>query len=382
MHTHTDTLGDATARIWSQTRANLKRLDSTFERIIQSFYSKVVQPGDTVIDGGAHTGRHTVPLARLVGEKGLVVAFEPLPAAAARLSEVLDALRLAPHVQIRRDALGRVRGRHEFFVVNNMPEFSGLAKRQYVDFVADETRIEVEVETLDHATADLDGPVTFIKLDLEGGEFRALQGAERLLARVAPCCAFENALGVSADGFDANEFFGFFRSVGYLLYDVYGCPLQERFWMREGPFNFVGVPAGRAAELVPLLCASALEEVLSLAAPPAARIGPAPERFVRRDAGKIAGCLDRVEITTRLGGWAGDAVHWRPARSLVVTIEGKPVGTIQPSETRTDVVAATGRIGLTESGFDVVLPTRGGERVDVYAEAADGTFVRLPSEPR
>ena len=151
---HPDTLANATTRIWSQTRANLSRLSATFERIIQSFYSKVVRPGDVVVDGGAHTGRHTVPLARLVGRQGRVVAFEPLPAAAAQLAQVLEANDLSSRVSIRREALGRERGRHEFFVVNNMLEFSGLTKRSYVDFVADETRIEVQVETLDHAMAD------------------------------------------------------------------------------------------------------------------------------------------------------------------------------------------------------------------------------------
>jgi FkbM family methyltransferase len=382
MHTqHPDTLAEATIRIWSQTRANLSRLDATFERIIQSFYSKVVRPGDVVIDGGAHTGRHAVPLARLVGDAGRVVAFEPLPMAAAQLAEVLEATGLASRVRIRPEALGPERGRHEFFVVNNMLEFSGLTKRSYVDFVANETRIEVQVETLDHAMTDPGGPVTFIKLDLEGGEFRALQGAERLLTEGAPCCVFENGLGVSAGGYDADEFFGFFHRVGYVLHDIFGCPLPERLWKFEGPLNFVAVPAVRAGELVPLLCASALEEILSLSAPPVEQLGPPPARFVSKTAGPIKGCVDRFEITTRVGGWAAEDARDRPPRSLAVTVDGKPVGTIQPCEPRCDVLAATGRTGLVESGFAFVLPTRFGERIEVHAEAPDGTFVRLEKVP-
>jgi FkbM family methyltransferase len=39
--------------------------------------SQVLQPGDIVLDVGANIGTHTVPLAKKVGETGLVVAFEP-----------------------------------------------------------------------------------------------------------------------------------------------------------------------------------------------------------------------------------------------------------------------------------------------------------------
>ena len=41
---------------------------------------KVVKRGDNVIDVGAHLGAYTFVLARLVGSKGTVWAFEPSPA--------------------------------------------------------------------------------------------------------------------------------------------------------------------------------------------------------------------------------------------------------------------------------------------------------------
>ena len=40
---------------------------------------EVVEPGWTVLDVGAHIGYHTLLLAKLVGEKGRVISFEPLP---------------------------------------------------------------------------------------------------------------------------------------------------------------------------------------------------------------------------------------------------------------------------------------------------------------
>ncbi|NBW38356.1 MAG: FkbM family methyltransferase [Cytophagia bacterium] len=43
------------------------------------FYKKLVRPGATIIDIGAHTGDTTVPMALACGKEGLVIALEPNP---------------------------------------------------------------------------------------------------------------------------------------------------------------------------------------------------------------------------------------------------------------------------------------------------------------
>jgi 23S rRNA U2552 (ribose-2'-O)-methylase RlmE/FtsJ len=50
-----------------------------FETVITALYRGVVREGDLVLDGGAHIGAHTGPLARCVGKSGKVVAVEALP---------------------------------------------------------------------------------------------------------------------------------------------------------------------------------------------------------------------------------------------------------------------------------------------------------------
>src|ERR1700730_18469952 len=42
-------------------------------------YAGLVESGDVVLDIGANIGAHTLPLARLVGPAGRVVAFDPTP---------------------------------------------------------------------------------------------------------------------------------------------------------------------------------------------------------------------------------------------------------------------------------------------------------------
>jgi FkbM family methyltransferase len=376
---------DSTRRIWSQIAANAPDIDDLFERIIQSFYSKVVSPGDTAVDGGAHTGRHTIPLARLVGNDGLVVAFEPLQVPASKLRQLLGISGLDQRVRLRSEALANKQGKHDFFIVQNMPEYSGLSSRDYVGFVPEQTTVQVDLETIDLAVnTDLRADrLSFIKLDLEGGEFNALKGAERTLRAHGPCCVFENGLESSASGYDADEFFGYFKSIEYELYDILGCRVDEALWNQPGPWYFVAMPRVRSVELLPLLWMSALEElvtspwvpreqgIVAAAAfrPRADSIGPA-----------LVGHVDRVDRFVRLSGWAADPESGRPARSLLVTVDGTIVAVRHQPRQRHDVTAATGLAGLADSGFDVVL--RGtGERIEVYAEASDGTFVKLVGGP-
>ena len=61
--------------------ANRRSLDKgvLFEEVVKLAYQDILLPGDNVIDIGANVGFHLFPMARAVGRKGRVHAFEPLP---------------------------------------------------------------------------------------------------------------------------------------------------------------------------------------------------------------------------------------------------------------------------------------------------------------
>jgi FkbM family methyltransferase len=161
---------------------------------------RLVRSGDTAVDVGANFGLWTYHLARAAGASGRVVAFEPVPFAAASLRRVLRLTRCA-NVAVDPRGLGDAPGRMTFVlplqqsgainaglahVAGRRDERAGAS-----DHVADAGRVEVECEVVRLDDVDLPGDVSFLKCDIEGAELAALRGAVGVLERHAPTLLLE-----------------------------------------------------------------------------------------------------------------------------------------------------------------------------------------------
>lgn len=143
------------------------------------------RPG-TLLDVGAHDGAFTLPFARLPASR--VLAFEPLPAAFARLSQATAGL---PNVELRQEALGDHRGEAVLSVpiVNGAPseQWASVAKG-YAHHGVEEQRFTVPLRRLDEfGLTDL----TAVKLDAEGAEQEVLRGGRETLLRCRPILSVE-----------------------------------------------------------------------------------------------------------------------------------------------------------------------------------------------
>ncbi|MFC1938363.1 FkbM family methyltransferase [Chloroflexota bacterium] len=146
-----------------------------FEVFIHRVYEQFPGPkrGDIVIDVGANVGAFTVKAAKLVGDKGLVVAIEPEPMNLALLQRNIDSHNLN-NVKVIRKAVWDKAVKVWLY----LSKHSALHSLCY----ASEDRIEVEADCLDNIIAKLGlSHVDFIKIDVEGAEPEALGGAERTL---------------------------------------------------------------------------------------------------------------------------------------------------------------------------------------------------------
>lgn len=228
-------------------RKGVSSIGNFFEHIIEATYTALLQGGDVAIDCGANVGRHTAPLSRCVGENGLVIAIEPIPSLAQKL--VADC---AKNVWVFPTALGREEKQEiTFFVAQIGHEMSSLRSPVHSAMLTEEAKsqiidIKVPLLTLNtlYKAHDLD-EIRFIKMDIEGGEFHALMGADRILIQARPLIIFECGFGASADlfGFTREAFFDFFKRHGYRLFDLFGRPFDELSWGLERiPWYLMAVP--------------------------------------------------------------------------------------------------------------------------------------------
>ena len=224
-------------------------LGSLFEQVVKTAYRDFLQPSDYVVDVGAHTGYHMFPMAEAVGPKGKVFAFEPITRLYANLAVEIKKQGLK-QVKLFNLALGDKAGKVFFSYFENQPAYSGLQQRP-TPFYDDEgglQEITVKCRLMDKKLPRFK-KVSFLKLDIEGGEYRALMGCERVLAQSRPVVIFENGRGQSAKDYDytADDFFSLFERHDMQVFLLTGEPFLREDW--DKPINcweFVALPSEKA----------------------------------------------------------------------------------------------------------------------------------------
>jgi len=150
-----------------------------YELEIQDLLKHELKAGQTFFDVGANAGFFTLVAAKLVGLAGRCVAFDPAPDNDRSIREQVELNALSNCVSVQK-AVGAKAGRATF-------AFSapGSAMGHLGSAANGEHSLEVQVISLDEA-AKLYGRPDFIKLDVEGADIEAMQGAAELLRDAKP----------------------------------------------------------------------------------------------------------------------------------------------------------------------------------------------------
>jgi FkbM family methyltransferase len=150
-----------------------------FEEAEVQFVHRLLRPGMTVLDIGAHHGLYTLLTAKRVGRNGRVIAFEPSPRECRRLAKHVRVNRCR-NVEVHACAVGDRSGGAELFMVDGFRDWGNSLRPPAVP---EPTRmVRVPVRKLDDVLAERGiEHVDFIKLDAEGGELAILEGARKLL---------------------------------------------------------------------------------------------------------------------------------------------------------------------------------------------------------
>ncbi|MBI3259966.1 MAG: FkbM family methyltransferase [Ignavibacteriae bacterium] len=174
-----------------------------YDRLTKKIMRKVITPTSNCIDVGCHKGEMLNHILKSA-PNGKHFAFEPIPSLFKQLQ-----YKYSKSAAILPYALSDKKGTTTFNYVKNAPAYSGINKRTYVVENPDIEEITVEMMRLDDCIPQ-DIPIHFIKIDVEGGEFGVLKGAERIINESKPIILFESGLGASDFyGTTAEDIFGF-----------------------------------------------------------------------------------------------------------------------------------------------------------------------------
>lgn len=174
----------------------LKIIRGEYEPEVTSLFCSLIRKGMTIFDIGAGVGYYTLLAAKRVGDDGLVVAFEPNP----RLFELLvENVKINgwKNVKVIQSAVSDMCTK----VLLNIPRV-GSSGSSISPTVSDK-RIVVKSISLDEFLQQHEdvSEIDLIKMDIEGGEVRAIKGMKEVIKKFKPIIICEihpkqiNAIG-------------------------------------------------------------------------------------------------------------------------------------------------------------------------------------------
>lgn len=196
-----------------------------YDTRMSSVVSRLIFPGQTVIDMGAERGWFTLLFSSLVGEKGRVISFEPS-------EEIFDKLKTNVRinnfswVKCENLAISNKSGK-SFFVFSNdriFPNIKIIKHCSGLGYITDKKvkmrgRV-VETTTLDnYLIKNRIKHVDFIKIDIEGSEYYTLLGAKRTLVKMKPKLVVEfNRDTALRSGHSIEKVYNFLKRLNYLMF--------------------------------------------------------------------------------------------------------------------------------------------------------------------
>ncbi len=146
-----------------------------YESFETKLIARLVKPGMRVLDIGANVGYYTALLAKQVGPRGSVIAFEPAPANYAVLGKTVQANSFG-NVRTVQGAVSESSGESFLFLA----EQNGGDHRLYA--TEGRAKIAVPILSIDQFLPS-DTYIDFVKMDIQGSEGLAIRGMQETLRR-------------------------------------------------------------------------------------------------------------------------------------------------------------------------------------------------------
>lgn len=197
---------------WIESEKNLQH-----DKFLPEVAVKNMRPG-IVIDCGAHVGSHSIRYSQHLGDKGSLICIEAGKTTFECLVE--NSKKFHCHTSLLNACVSDVHGGHAKFTVNEVNAGGS--------FTSEQKNGNGEIESNEIRTITLDGfcedagifngerPITFIKIDVEGFEYKALCGMKNVLKRFKPVLLIEfNSFRLSENGSDYKQIYDWLLAQNY-----------------------------------------------------------------------------------------------------------------------------------------------------------------------
>ena len=166
--------------------ANAIRSGGIFEPEILEVAQQYIKEGSTVLDVGANFGQMTVLFSKMVGKNGTVYSFEAEPTVSKYLQQNVDANN-CENVKL---VFGAVHNEDDKILI--FPEIDFKKFGTYGSYGLNPTaKVGREIKTVTIDSLNIETPISFMKVDIQGGDLFALQGATRTIAKHKMAVIFE-----------------------------------------------------------------------------------------------------------------------------------------------------------------------------------------------
>ena len=208
-------------------------LFGSFEPEVLAAYRKLIQSGAVVFDIGANVGAHTIPMARLVGDQGSVIAFEPTDYA---FNKLIANIAQNPEISRRIAATQTMLTGPETRRPDRIPSAWSLESVQGEDVhaihggtfksLSQANLIQLDTWVDQNITQRLD----LLKLDVDGYEIDVIEGGIKTLSRIQPPIIMEFAPYTFEErGRSFDDLLRLLASLRYVCKDLHGntLPLDQ-----------------------------------------------------------------------------------------------------------------------------------------------------------
>lgn len=147
----------------------------SFEKNELHIWKQIVRPGDACVDIGENVGLYSLHFSNLCRESGRVLVFEPIRrnAAIIRLSREFNKL---SNIDVYELAVSNQDGPGQLCMISPDSGYAHLTLEENAD------SIPVTCVRLDSFFSRSDQKIDVLKLDIEGAEGLAIEGAEQILS--------------------------------------------------------------------------------------------------------------------------------------------------------------------------------------------------------